>query len=73
MKTLTKKAKQNMLELSKQNESLGNWTFRGIDFKLIGTFINSNGSVTVEIRNEKTREVKRMGSGEWDKILKQYL
>ena len=73
MKPLTQKAKQRVLELSKQNESTQYFTVKGVRFKVIGTFLNTNGTWSHKIMNldmsRKQDRIKTIGDESLQKIL----
>jgi hypothetical protein len=67
MKPLTQKAKEDMLELSKENDKLKYFTMDGVLWKLIGTKCNDNGSYSNTIKN-RVGDIKQIGSTELNKI-----
>jgi hypothetical protein len=67
MKKLTQKAKEDMLELSKENDKLKYFTMDGVLWKLIGTKCNDNGSYSNTIKN-RVGDIKQIGSTELNKI-----
>ena len=72
----TSKKKERSLELSKQNELLQSVFVRGIEFKIIGTFRNTNGTWSHRIlntsMNRKQDRIKTIGDIKLQQIIKQY-
>ncbi|MAG50027.1 hypothetical protein CL621_00095 [archaeon] len=72
MKPLTKKAKEEMLKLSEENNKLRFHNFNGVEFEVIGTYRNSNNTWSVHLRNNETRESKKIGWVEYQRMIRQY-